>query len=83
MMSEAEKRHERLMWGEAAYPTPIIAVISVEHAGKLEEGIADVQAKLDDVFWTKFIALPFSWPRFHTWWVARRWVIPRDIRKEQ
>jgi hypothetical protein len=42
----------------------------------------DFVARADDAFWAAFIRRPFSWQQYTTWWVARRWVIPRDIRKE-
>ena len=39
-------------------------------------------ARMDDAHWAWILTLPFSWPRFWSWWVARRWIVPRDIRKE-
>ena len=38
-------------------------------------------ARMDDSWWAWYTAQPFTWPRFWNWWVARRWLIPRDIRK--
>lgn len=44
--------------------------------------VADVQARVDDVLWTRFVLLhPFSWMAFIEWWLARRWVEPRDARR--
>ena len=39
-------------------------------------------ARMDDARWAWAIRRPFSWPLFWSWWVARRWIVPRDIRKE-
>lgn len=37
---------------------------------------------LDDAYWWRIIHGPFSWQLFTSWWVARRYVMPRDIRKD-
>lgn len=62
-------------------PTPVIALISVEDGEDFAAALADSTARNDDAYWRHFIALPFTWQRFTNWWVARRWVRPRDIRK--
>jgi hypothetical protein len=49
---------------------------------------ADFQAAIDnsisrqqDAYWAHYIRLPYTPQRFINWWVARRWIIPRDIRR--
>lgn len=39
-------------------------------------------AVMDDAFWS-YVALkaPFSWQWYLNWWVARRYVQPRDPRR--
>lgn len=35
----------------------------------------------DDAFWSYMAVMaPFSWQLFLNWWVARRYVQPRDVR---
>jgi len=44
----------------------------------------DQLAKLDDSIWSRMVfgrAYPFTWRMFLMWWVARRWIEPRDVRK--
>ena len=58
----------------ARYPMRVIAVVTDDITeGSLEEDVA----RWDDTFWSAYTRRPFSWQRFMTWWVARRWVIPR------
>lgn len=46
--------------------------------------LEDVQPRMDDAWWYQEIRRwPFSWRRFDRWWLYRRWIIPRDIRKEE
>lgn len=83
MQSPAEVRHERLLWGEPlSQPVPVEAVIAVEHPAFEQRAVDDFTAKRDDAFWAMQLKLPFTWQRFLNWWVARRWVRPRDITKE-
>lgn len=83
MRSLAEVRHERLLWGEPlSQPVPVETVIAVEHPLFEQEAVDDFAARRDDAFWAAYMRLPFTWQRFTNWWVARRWVRPRDIRKE-
>ncbi len=82
MRSEAEVRHERFLWGEVAYPAPVIAVFGVEHPSQVQAALDEQVARCDDAFWLAYTRLPFTWQRFLNWWAARRWVVPRDIRKE-
>ena len=39
-------------------------------------------SRLEDAYWDAVLRLPFSWQRFHDWWAARYWAMPRDIRRE-
>lgn len=39
-------------------------------------------ATRDDGFWSYIaFAAPFSWQWFLNWWIARRFVVPRDVRR--
>jgi hypothetical protein len=39
-------------------------------------------ASLDDIRWAYIVVRkPFTWQRFLNWWVARRYVQPRDVRR--
>lgn len=66
----------------ASYGVPVLAVLSVEALSEEPQAMDDFTALGDDAYWARFVRGPFSWSRFMTWWVARRWVIPRDITKE-
>lgn len=70
---------------DVRHPVPVVAVLYTD----LELSTAAYTAQLDrmtarwdDVFWSRYTRRPFTWQRFLNWWVARRWVVPRDIRKE-
>lgn len=39
-------------------------------------------AHMATAYWRAALKRPFSWQGFTNWWVSRRWVIPRDPRKE-
>jgi hypothetical protein len=41
------------------------------------------QALIDDRYWSRHVTLPFTWQRFMDWWVSRRWVVPRDVRRSE
>lgn len=83
MQSEAEIRHERLLWGEPlSQPVPVLAVIAVDDPANEQKAVDDFTARRDDAYWTIHVRKPFTWQRFTNWWVARRWVRPRDITKE-
>lgn len=83
MRSEAEQRHERLLWEPVSYPTPVLILIDAEHPAHIESAIAEQQARRDDAFWARFVKrFPVTPQGFLNWWVARRWVRPRDITKE-
>ena len=79
MRSPAESRHEDFAWGTVAYPAPVLLASTTD--AELIEPAAEL-AWSDDAYWWRFVHRPFSWSRFLTWWIARRWVVPRDIRKE-
>ncbi len=58
--------------------TPVISVFT-------PTGDADFDgtlARLDDAYWSRYVTVePFTWQRFTHWWVARRYIQPRDIRR--
>lgn len=60
---------------------PVYGVSWDESEFGVAEAMHEAQARMDDAYWARFIRGPFSWSRFTTWWVARRWVRPRDITK--
>jgi len=62
--------------------TPVLAVIFPEEDEDVERLLDDFVARKDDAYWARFVRQRFSWQRFIRWWVARRWVIPRDLRRE-
>ena len=47
----------------------------------LGEAIADATARWHDRVWGRYVMKPFTWQRFTNWWVARRWIMPRDVRR--
>lgn len=59
--------------------TEVIAVAT--DIDDLEEALDDSRARQDDAWWARYTRLPYSPQRFLNWWIARRWVIPRDIRR--
>ena len=61
--------------------TPAI-VIFPDQEGDVPAMLMSFGARMDDARWAWSVGLPFSWPQFYAWWVARRWIVPRDIRKE-
>lgn len=61
--------------------TPVIAVISSE-TGDLEHALDDSRARQDDAYWLQIAHGPFAWQTFLNWWVARRWIMPRDVTKQ-
>lgn len=42
----------------------------------------DAVARADDAWWIRYVYAEFSWQRFMDWWAARRWIVPRDVRKQ-
>lgn len=83
----AEGRHAAALWGEAvSYPAPVLGVIYTDlelDASEYERNLGEVRAKLDDAFWARFVRrAPVTPQGFLNWWVARRWLRPRDITRE-
>lgn len=60
---------------------PVAMVLQLESLDREADDIDEAVTRLDDGYWLRFVEAPFSWRRFLQWWVARRWVEPRDIRK--
>lgn len=61
--------------------TPVLAVLHLDD-DDLQRGLDESRARLDDAYWAAFVRRPFTWQRFLTWWVARRWIRPRDVTRE-
>jgi hypothetical protein len=59
---------------------PIVAVVTSDEED-LEVALDDFTARQDDGYWARFVRRPYTPQRFIAWWIARRWVIPRDIRR--
>ena len=59
-----------------------IAVIFPDFEEDIVPAINDWTARNDDAFWHRYVRGSFTWSRYFRWWTARRWVMPRDIRKE-
>lgn len=49
--------------------------------GDLQRELDGAMSAYDDRLWSFQVTQPFTWQGFLNWWVARRWVLPRDIRK--
>lgn len=47
----------------------------------LQVALDDSRARQDDAWWAAYVRAPYTPQRFLNWWVARRWVVPRDIRR--
>jgi hypothetical protein len=44
-----------------------------------EEALRDFTARNDDAYWSRFArASRGSWHDFTQWWIARRWIVPRN-----
>lgn len=57
-------------------------MVLVDFEEQLVPAIEDHATRMDDAHWARYVRGPFSWQRFTNWWIARRWVIPRDPRRE-
>jgi hypothetical protein len=64
-----------------SYPTPVISVTQVEFPSQFEWAHGEFLDRAEDAYWARFVTKPFTWARFYAWWVARRFISPRDIRK--
>ena len=47
-------------------------------ADEYEAALDDFTARADDAFWRRFVARHFTWQRFTEWWIARRFIVPRN-----
>lgn len=56
-------------------------VVTPELDGDIVKWIERSQATMDDIYWTRRCRDPFTWQGFLNWWVARRWILPYDIRR--
>lgn len=61
-------------------PVPVLAVVFGDRPEHLE--LEESVARQDDVFWQQFSRRWSGWQGYLNWWVARRWIIPRDRKKE-
>jgi hypothetical protein len=59
---------------------PVLYALTDE-TDDLAAGVERSVSRSDDLFWSRFVTRSFTWPRFLEWWVHRRWVQPRDVRK--
>lgn len=62
-------------------PAPVILAVTGD-APLSSRALAHARSWSDDGYWAAFVRAPFTWQRFTNWWIARRWIIPRDPRKE-
>ncbi len=66
----------------AAEPFASRVFLAITTEGEaLEEGIDDATSRFDDLDWSYYVTRPFTWSRFMNWWVVRRWIEPRDVRR--
>lgn len=61
---------------------PMRVAIELSGVGDFEDQLRESVARMDDAYWARYVMRPFTWQRYINWWIARRWVRPRDIRKE-
>jgi len=57
-----------------------VLVYFPEGADDVADALGRAQADLDDRYWSRHVALPFTWQRHLNWWAARRWAMPHDVR---
>jgi hypothetical protein len=63
--------------GPELIPVAAVALAETEH--ELTPSLERWRSGLDDASWAERMRTqPFSWALFIRWWVARRWVEPRD-----
>lgn len=60
----------------------MMPVIFPEFAEEVEFLLDEATARADDALWMRYVKGQFSWQRFINWWVSRRWVMPRDVRRQ-
>jgi hypothetical protein len=56
-------------------------VIFPERDEDVQPEIDDLDSRLEDAVWAGRLRLPFTWQRWLNWFVCRRWLLPRDVRK--
>jgi hypothetical protein len=56
-------------------------VVTPEDDDELGPLVDAAVARLWDAYWAKYVMAPFTWQRYLGWWIARRWIVPRDIRR--
>lgn len=61
---------------------PVASVLLIEDGFLEGAHIEEHTARLDDAHWARFVRRMPSPQDFLNWWIARRWVKPRDITKE-
>lgn len=67
-----------------SYPVPVLAVmlIDTDDQDEMEKAVYETESRYEDAYWNRVAwRRPFSWSVFAAWWVARRWIVPRDVRK--
>ena len=60
--------------------TPVLFSVTSDEED-LGEALMDSRARQDDAYWARLVRGRFSWRRYTSWWLARRWVVPRDVRR--
>jgi hypothetical protein len=60
--------------------TEVIVAITAD-TEDFQKSLDESRSRLDDGWWAHYVRLPYTPQRFINWWVARRWIIPRDIRR--
>lgn len=62
-------------------PVPVSRVILIEDGFLLEDALDSDTARMDDAYWSRAARHLLTPQRFMDWWIARRWVMPRDVRR--
>ena len=62
-------------------PVPVRTVVQVDYDEDFSWAVEEFDGRADDAYWEHFARQQFTWDRFYEWWVARRWLVPRDVRK--
>lgn len=47
----------------------------------LGRALEESASRFDDIVWSRFVMMRFTWQRYLDWWAARRWIRPRDVRR--
>ncbi len=59
----------------------VIAVTHIEDGDDFGMALETSRARQDDAWWARYVRGPYTPQRFMNWWVARRWIVPRDIQR--